>query len=156
MSSPTPLLGHVSIDTHDLARSLTFYRALFGGDPVLERPDYVRFQPAEPALVLGLNRRDPVASPGHTGPLQHLGVLFREARDLRAARARLGAAGFASSGAEHVECCYAELDQYWVTDPSGVRWELFLAHEDVRASTSARGPDSACCGPTCAQPGVAR
>lgn len=143
------LAFHASIDTDDLARSSAFYRALFGAEPVLVRRDYARFGPGELGFVLGLvlvldARR---AGARDTGGLRHLGVLFPDAEALRAARQRLDAAGFPSSGAEHVECCYAELDQYWVSDPSGVRWELFLAHEEVLEARSER--TATCCAPSC-------
>ena len=143
MTRPAALQSHVSIDTSDLARSRSFYTALFGCDPVLERADYVRFWPAELGLVLALNA-GPAGARG-TGSLQHLGVLFDDPATLHDARERLRQSGFPSPGEEHTECCYAELDQYWATDPSGVRWELFLAHQEVVASPSACGQVTGCC-----------
>jgi len=143
---PTKALeNHVSIDTSDLARSRAFYTALLGYEPVLVRAAYVRFRSAEPGLVLALNAA-PARAPG-TGNVQHLGILFHEGAGLRAARERLARAGFATRGEEHTECCYAELDQYWAIDPSGVRWELFLAHQEVIASPSGCAPASGCCPP---------
>jgi catechol 2,3-dioxygenase-like lactoylglutathione lyase family enzyme len=139
------LQSHVSIDTADLARSSAFYHALLDVEPALVRPDYVRFWPAELGLILALNGR--LAGGADTGPLQHLGLLFPDAAALRAARERLARAGFATRGEDHVECCYAELDQYWATDPSGVRWELFLAHAEV--VEPATPVASSCCAPTC-------
>jgi catechol 2,3-dioxygenase-like lactoylglutathione lyase family enzyme len=137
--------SHVSIDTADLARSRAFYRALLDAEPVLAKPEYLRFWPEELGLVLSLNRGGRPAS--GTGALQHLGVLFPDAAALRAARERLAAAGFSTHGAEHVECCYAELDQFWATDPSGVRWELFLAHREVVETPARPGTAAACCAP---------
>jgi catechol 2,3-dioxygenase-like lactoylglutathione lyase family enzyme len=143
-SPATRLASHVSIDTQDLARSGAFYRALFGAEPVLTKPDYVRFWPAELGLVLGLNARRQLER--GSGALQHLGILFPDAGALAEARARLAAAGFATHGKENTECCYARLDQFWATDPSGVQWELFLSHEDVVAEKSA-AKSSTCCAP---------
>ena len=140
---PSRLQNHVSIDTSDLARSRVFYTALFGCDPVLTRADYVRFWPAELGLVLALNSGE--VHMRSTGTLQHLGILFPDRTLLHDARERLAKAGFPTPGEEHTECCYAELDQYWAIDPSGVRWELFLAHQEVVASPSACGQASGCC-----------
>ena len=158
-TSPTAprLAPHVSIDTDDLERSSRFYRALFGAEPVLVKPDYARFGPAELGLVLGLNaRRTVLCSTGARGPsvqdtgaVQHLGVLFPDAAGLRAARERLAQAGFPTRGAEHVECCYGELDQFWATDPSGVCWELFLAHQEVVAAPARANQGAPCCAPSC-------
>lgn len=146
-TSSTSLQNHVSIDTHDLARSRAFYTALLDAEPVLARPDYLRFWPRALGLVLGLNSR-PSPARG-TGALQHLGLLFPDAETLGAARERLAQAGFATRGEEHTECCYAELDQYWATDPSGVRWELFLAHQEVVAEPQTPRAASTCCAPDC-------
>jgi catechol 2,3-dioxygenase-like lactoylglutathione lyase family enzyme len=143
MSRPATLQSHVSLSTSDLDRSRSFYAALLGCEPALVRPDYVRFWPAELGLVLALNA-GPARARG-TGSLQHLGILFPDPAALRAARERLERAGFPTPGEEHAKCCYAELDQYWATDPSGVRWELFLAHREVVAAPSACAPSSGCC-----------
>jgi catechol 2,3-dioxygenase-like lactoylglutathione lyase family enzyme len=139
----TTLRSHVSIDTSDLDRSRAFYSALLGCDPVLVRADYVRYWSSEPGLVLALNARPP--GERGTGSVQHLGILFRDQATLGAARERLGRAGFPTPGEANTECCYAELDQYWATDPSGVRWELFLAHREVIASPTACPAASGCC-----------
>jgi len=141
------LTSHVSIDTQDLARSNAFYRALFGVEPALEKPDYVRFWPAELGLVLGLNARKRLER--GSGALQHLGVLYPDAAALATARERLAKAGFKTHGKENTECCYARLDQFWATDPSGVEWELFLSHEDVIAEKAEAKKDSTCCAPEC-------
>lgn len=119
---------HVSIDTRDLERSRSFYRALLGEEPVLARKDYLRFWPAELGLVIGLNARS--KERGSTGPMRHMGLLFPDAAALADARTKLESAGFATHGKTNTTCCYARLDQFWATDPSGVEWELFLSHED--------------------------
>ncbi|NOT30072.1 MAG: hypothetical protein HOP15_06445 [Planctomycetes bacterium] len=146
-STALRLAAHASIDTDDVERSSSFYRALFGAEPLLIQPDYVRFGPGELGLVLGLNARRTFVRA--SGAVQHLGVLFPNAESLHAARERLAQAGFPTSGAEHVECCYSELDQFWATDPSGVRWELFRAHQEVSEAPSRAGQAADCCAPTC-------
>lgn len=143
---PTRTQLHVSIDTRDLDRSRTFYRALLGEEPVLTRSDYLRFWPAELGLVLGLNGRS--KERGSTGPMRHLGLLFPGEAALADARARLEAAGFVTHGKADTTCCYARLDQFWATDPSGVEWELFVSHE---AELPEREPAAAgaCCATDC-------
>jgi catechol 2,3-dioxygenase-like lactoylglutathione lyase family enzyme len=137
---------HVSIDTRDLERSRAFYRALFGEEAVLAKPDYLRFWPAELGLVLGLNRR--TKERGSTGPMRHLGLLFPNPSALADAHARLDAAGFATHGEANTTCCYARLDQFWSTDPSGVEWELFLSHEDEIEEPEPAATRT-CCAPDC-------
>lgn len=137
---------HVSIDTRDLEGSRTFYRALFGEEPVLAKQDYLRFWPEELGLVLGLNARS--KERGSTGPMRHLGLLFPRESALADARTRLEAAGFGTHGKANTTCCYARLDQFWATDPSGVEWELFLSHEDELQEPKVAAA-STCCAPDC-------
>lgn len=143
------LRTHASLDTDDLAASIAFYRALLGADPVLERHDYARFQVEDPPLVLGLNavRATP---PRRTGPLEHLGIQFPDPGALAAARARLAAIGAHLEEEADTECCYARLTRAWAADPSGVRWELFHATQEVTdAADRSSGRPSACCEPGC-------
>ncbi len=142
------LQTHVSIDTADLAASLSFYAALLGAEPALRRHDYGRFDVADPPLVLGLNAVDRPVPPA-TGPLEHLGIRFADAEELDAARRRLAGLGVAADEEADTECCYARLTRLWAADPSGVRWELFVAHEEVVDAPSRAGSASTCCAPSC-------
>jgi catechol 2,3-dioxygenase-like lactoylglutathione lyase family enzyme len=146
-TTATTLTHHVSIGTTDLDRSAAFYRALFAVEPVLSKPDYVRFWPEGLGLVLGLNARSRV--PSGTGPLQHLGLLYPDASSLAAARERLARQGFATHGEADTECCYARLDQFWATDPSGVKWELFLSREPVAEALPKDRQAGSCCASDC-------
>lgn len=146
--STTRLQTHASIDTADLARSVDFYRALLGAEPALVRGDYARFDLEEPALVLGLNAVEPpTAAPA--GPLEHLGVRFADEAALASARRRLAEHGAELEEPSDTECCYARLTRAWAVDPSGIRWELFVAHEVVVEAPSRAGNDAACCAPSC-------
>ena len=139
---------HASIDTSDLAASVAFYRTLLGAGPALERRDYARFDLSDPSLVLGLNAVELLAPPAR-GPIEHLGVRFFDEAGLDAARDRLVRGGFALKEEPDTECCYSRLSRFWATDPSGVRWEAFIAREAVVEATTRSGTASACCEPTC-------
>ena len=145
---------HASIDTGDLAASLGFYRALLGAEPAVERHDYVRFDVSEPPLVLGLNAVPRAASTA-TGPLEHLGLRFHDDFDLDAARTRLRQLGAQLDEEPETECCYARLSRFWATDPSGVRWELFVAREAVVEAPTRAGNATASCDPGCCSPASA-
>jgi len=45
----------VRYQVKDVARSVAFFRTLFGRDPAKLRPDYAKFEPDDPPLVLSLN-----------------------------------------------------------------------------------------------------
>ena len=139
---------HASIDTADLAVSLAFYRMLLGAEPALERHDYARFDLDDPCLVLGLNvvQRP---RPASLGPLEHLGIRFPDEAGLDAVRQRLLRGGLALEEELDTECCYARLSRVWASDPSGVRWELFVAHEAVVDAPSRAATEASCCEPSC-------
>lgn len=145
----TTLRTHASIDTTDLAGSIAFYRALLGASPTLERHDHARFQVEDPPLVLGLNAVEHVR-PAPTGPLEHLGIQFPDAGTLASASARLAALGTPLEEEADTACCYARLTRSWATDPSGVRWELFHALQEViDAPDRSAGRATSCCEPGC-------
>src|SRR5687767_4673600 len=126
----TKIQTHVSIDTADLAASVAFYRTLLESEPAVQRHDYARFDISDPPLVLGLNAVRSLAAPAHS-PLEHLGLRLPDKADLDAARQRLLGACQALEEEADTECCYARLSRLWATDPSGIRWEIFVAHEEV-------------------------
>src|SRR5205085_5599980 len=45
---------HLSLNVSDLARSIDFYRLLFGVEPAKRRGDYAKFELDDPPLVLSL------------------------------------------------------------------------------------------------------
>src|SRR5262245_52950487 len=118
---------HVSLNVADLAKSIAFYRTLFGIEPAKVRSDYAKFEPADPPLVLSL---EPPPRPAG-GPLNHLGLRMPDSPALVATQARLEAAGVRSNREEGVECCYAKQTKFWVTDPDGTLWEVYTLEGDL-------------------------
>ena len=118
---------HASLNVADLERSIAFYRALLGAEPAKVRSDYAKFDLADPPLVLSLipNR------PGAGGPLNHAGLRMRNAEELVEVQRRLEAAGMPTQREEGVECCYARQTKFWITDPDGALWEIYVFHEDI-------------------------
>jgi catechol 2,3-dioxygenase-like lactoylglutathione lyase family enzyme len=124
----TPVVRfHVSLNVSDLDRSVAFYRTLFNTEPAKRRPDYAKFEPDDPPLVLSL---EPNGRPG-SGTLNHLGIRLPDAPTLVAMQERLERAGLRSQREEGVECCYAKQTKFWVTDPDGTLWELYMLEEDI-------------------------
>ena len=54
MTTTNPVRFHLSLNVADLKRSVEFFRVLFGMAPAKLRPDYAKFEPDEPPLVLSL------------------------------------------------------------------------------------------------------
>jgi len=118
---------HISLNVADLDRSVAFYRVLFGTEPAKCRPDYAKFELADPAVVLSL---EPMRhQPG--GALNHLGLRMPDSPTLVGVQERLEAAGIPTSREENVECCYARQTKFWCVDPDRNNWELYVVEEDL-------------------------
>ena len=118
---------HLSLNVSNLARSVTFYTALFGRPAAKHRPDYAKFEVDEPPLILSLIP----TTPGVGGPLNHIGIRLNDSAALVEVQARLEAAGHATQREEGVECCYSRQTKFWLTDPDRTLWELYVLHEDI-------------------------
>lgn len=112
---------HVALNVNDVQRSVDFYRAFFGVEPVKQYPGYAKFDVNEPPLNLALNQH-PVKEPG---ALNHLGVQVASSQVVKDAIQRLEAAGLVTMEEEKVDCCHALQDKVWAQDPDGYRWEVF-------------------------------
>ena len=118
---------HLSLNVADLARSVAFFRTLFGIDPAKVRADYAKFEPDEPPLVLSL---EPTPRPSG-GPLNHLGFRMPDVKSLVAMQERLERAGLRTQREEGVECCYAKQTKFWAHDPDGTLWEVYTLDGDI-------------------------
>jgi catechol 2,3-dioxygenase-like lactoylglutathione lyase family enzyme len=128
-----PIRFHLSLNVADLNRSVRFFRTLFGLEPAKLRPDYAKFEPAEPPLVLSL---EPAREVNKGGALNHLGFRMPDARSLVAMQERLERAGLATRREDGVECCYARQTKFWAHDPDGNLWEVYTFDGDIEH----RGP----------------
>ncbi|RCJ23278.1 glyoxalase [Nostoc sp. ATCC 43529] len=117
------LKTHVALNVTDIEKSVAFYRAMFGVEPLKYKDDYAKFDIASPALNLTLNL---VASVQTGGALSHLGVQVETTEEVQAAIQRFTEAGLALFTEDNTDCCYALQDKVWVTDPDGNRWEVFV------------------------------
>jgi catechol 2,3-dioxygenase-like lactoylglutathione lyase family enzyme len=141
---------HVSLNVNDVQRSVDFYRAFFGVEPVKQYPGYAKFDVAEPPLNLALNQH-PVKE---LGALNHLGVQVASSQVVKDAIQRLEAAGLVTMEEEKVDCCHALQDKVWAQDPDGYRWEVFAildgdtgpgSGHDSSAGASKASAGIACC-----------
>lgn len=111
---------HVHVSVDELASSISFYSALFGADPVVNKPDYAKWLLEDPRVNFAISRKDDNA----TG-LNHLGVQVETEDELAEVYERLGRANIASQPETCARCCYAESDKHWAVDPSGIVWEAY-------------------------------
>ena len=118
---------HASLNVSNLERAVAFYRVLLGTEPAKVRSDYAKFDLADPPLVLSLVPGQPTTG----GHLNHVGLRVRTAEELVDVQRRLEAAGMATQREEGVECCYARQTKFWINDPDGALWEIYVFHEDI-------------------------
>jgi catechol 2,3-dioxygenase-like lactoylglutathione lyase family enzyme len=135
--------AHVAIFVQNLAKSLAFYRRLFGVEPVKVRTGYAKFDVANPPLNFTLNQ----AEPAGRGALSHLGIQVETTGDVLAARQQWQERGLLPRDEMQTDCCYALQDKAWVHDPDGNEWEVFAVLQDHLPETSVRDPS--CCDATC-------
>jgi catechol 2,3-dioxygenase-like lactoylglutathione lyase family enzyme len=123
-----PIRFHISLNVTNLDKSVAFFRTLFGNEPAKIRPDYAKFEPADPPLVLSL---EPAGEVGRGGALNHLGFRLPDAPSLVAMQERLERAGLRTKREDGVECCYARQTKFWAHDPDGNLWEVYTFEGDI-------------------------
>src|SRR5262245_57205182 len=80
---------HTSLHCSDLPRSIEFYRLLLGLEPSKLRPDYAKFDMADPPLVLTLMPGRPAAG----GIVNHFGLRVQDSETLVGIQERLERGG---------------------------------------------------------------
>ncbi len=131
---------HVSLNVSDLAKSVAFYRGLFG-EPQKLKGDYAKFVGERPEIHLALQPGLRAEASG--GRLSHLGIRVDSIEEVRRWRSELKARGVVSEEEKREACCYALQDKFWLSDPDGNRWEVYTVLEDIE--NESREADTACC-----------
>jgi catechol 2,3-dioxygenase-like lactoylglutathione lyase family enzyme len=129
------LRPHLALTVSAVERSIPFYEALFGTEPVKVRDGYAKFELEEPALNFTLNEGERGEA---LGAFNHAGIQVASTDDVLAARRRLEDGGLLTLAEMDTTCCYARQDKIWVRDPDGTPWEVFA----TKGETEEAG---ACC-----------
>jgi catechol 2,3-dioxygenase-like lactoylglutathione lyase family enzyme len=116
---------HVHVSVSDLPESIRFYSTLFGSEPARVEVDYAQWMLDDPFINFAISQRQAKAG------LDHLGVQVAEADELQSATGRLQAADATMVKQINAACCYARSDKNWITDPSGIAWEIFHTLDSI-------------------------
>lgn len=127
---------HLSLNVSDIDASVAFYEKVFG-PPVKHRPDYAKFEVADPPLVLSLEPTPPAGS----GALNHVGLRLSDTETLVEMQRRLEMAGLKSEREVGVECCYAKQTKFWLHSPDGVLWEFYVLQGDIAHRGAGQVPE---------------
>ena len=117
---PTYGMSHVALAVADPARSLRFYRAVFGVVPVYEAEGFVQAQTPGTWDVLVFERRPEDA--GIRGGIAHFGFRLRDPGDVERALSAIAAAG--GEVREHGEFVPGEPYVFFL-DPDGYEVEIW-------------------------------
>ena len=140
---------HVHMKVSSLEKSREFYERFFGTAPVKVKPGYVKFLPPFGPLNLALSEAGPTERGGH---VDHMGIQVESAEIVMRELARVKAAGLPVREEMGVDCCHANQDKFWVQDPDGVDWEVYVLNHDIGdAHVARRGSlpmvnTAGCCG----------
>ena len=140
-TTPFPRM-HVSLYVSDMAKTTDFYNLFFGQEPVKRRKGYTKYVLDEPALIISFVENSERVQ-------EHFGHLGFQVETLAELNKRLLAAqksGLVTREEMGTNCCFANQDKFWVSDPDGVQWEVYYFH----AETEFNDPHfeeaaSACC-----------
>ena len=105
----------------NLEKSIRFYTAFFGAEPIKTKEDYAKWMLDDPRVNFAISTG--VQDFG----VDHLGVQVDDGEDLKEYAQKLEAAGRNVIQQEDTVCCYARSDKAWVADPQGIPWETFLS-----------------------------
>jgi catechol 2,3-dioxygenase-like lactoylglutathione lyase family enzyme len=119
---------HVHMRVSDLEKSRAFYEKFFGTAPVKVKSGYVKFLPGFGPLNLALSQAAPAEGRGH---VDHMGIQVESAEIVTRELARVKAAGVPVREEMGVNCCHANQDKFWVEDPDGVEWEVYVLNYDL-------------------------
>ncbi len=119
---------HVHMTVSSLEKSKAFYAKFLGVAPVKEKPGYVKFLPTFAPLNIALSEGRPGGDRGH---VDHLGLQVESREIVVRELDRVKAAGLPVREEFAVDCCHANQDKFWVSDPDGVEWEVYVLNYDL-------------------------
>jgi catechol 2,3-dioxygenase-like lactoylglutathione lyase family enzyme len=125
---PTPATRfHCALSVADLARSIEFYRILFGTRPAKQHDDYAKFELTQPPLVFSLIPQPP----GTGSTLRHFALPVHHPSEVEHLGTRLATAGLSVTWRRDAVIDDARQSAAEVTDPDGNLWRIGCRLENV-------------------------
>ena len=137
-----PNTFHVAISVKDLETAIAQYTKMLGMAPAKVKPDYAKFELADPPAIISLNLG------GEPGTVSHLGIRYANTDAVTQALARTKAEGMVVREQPGTTCCYAKADKFWVHDTDGLGWEMYTLLKDAEVHSIVETPQDVCCSPT--------
>ncbi len=118
---------HVSLYVSNLTDTVAFYDQFFGQQSEKTMPGYAKYILEKPALIISFveNAERVRSNFGHLGfqveSAERLESLLNVAREKQLVeKEEIG-----------TNCCYANQDKFWVSDPDGHQWEVYYFNHDT-------------------------
>jgi hypothetical protein len=131
---------HLHLHAPDLHQAVSFFSAFFAAPPVKLKSGYAKFLPSWAPVNLAISEH---AAARKTGPISHVGIQLPSPEAVREHLRRVQEAGLPVRVEMGVTCCHANQDKFWVTDPTGMEWEVYYLNYDVEDAGA--DDSSACC-----------
>lgn len=129
---------HMGLNVTNLKESISFYQKVFGVQPVKVKTDYAKFLLDAPEVNFTLNLKDEVKG----NQVGHFGFQVQSMEELTQQRNRIQQEGLLLEDELDTNCCYANQDKFWITDPDGNEWEFFYTKENIEVHGA---NNSTCC-----------
>lgn len=136
---------HVSLYVQDIQETIAFYDRFFGQSATKTKTDYAKYLLDSPSLIISFVQNPDRVSPG----FGHLGFQVETVEELESRLTLARELGLVRSEERDTACCYAVQDKFWVEDPDGYRWEVYLFKEDAAFNDPRyyREREEVCCTP---------
>ena len=111
---------HIGLKVDDIGTGVDFYTRLFGSEPTLQRSDYAKWMLDDPRVNFSIDTHgdDPPGS-------AHYGIQVETMAELEHARDHVDSADLPRADQNDLVCGYQLQHKSWVTDPHGLKWEVF-------------------------------
>jgi len=118
---------HVNMTVSDIEEAVRFYSILFGTKPVLIKEDYAKWELTDPTLHFAVSIHG--SKPG----VDHLGLQLDNLDQLKEITGSVSSFRLPMLEQENTACCYARSNKTWLTDSTGLAWEVFHTFEQTSA-----------------------
>ncbi len=116
---------HLNLKVSDLEKSRAYYANLFGEQPAVVKPDYIKWMLDDPYINFSI---EPASD--ETG-IAHVGLQAENPEELAAVYQRVQEAAGPRFEEGATTCCYASSEKNWTQDPDGLIWEAFYSDGQV-------------------------
>ncbi len=131
---------HVNLNVENIDQSVAFYKAMFNAAPTVLKPDYAKWLLDDPSVNFSISE-----SSSRRG-VEHLGIQVDDQEELHQVYGQMDQAEGEILEEGHTVCCYSRSEKSWITDPQGVKWEVFHTYGE---SDTNKEKAAACCDETC-------